>query len=124
MSKIGEWFKRWMFDRKEEKITITGFFDGWSLLHFFTFATIAHVVEIVHPFSWWVYAIGGSVIAYGWEIAEYFLQRKYPERWSNRCESWLNSWVSDPICDLLGVAVGVYIVKYYHGLSVLIKGII
>jgi hypothetical protein len=114
MSKIGEWFKRWWLDRKEGNITITGFVDYWSIIHWAFWCVVAHVVEIFLPCPWWIHLLYGLAGGYAWEAIEYPLQRKYPERWSNRVESMPNSFISDLLFNLLGVAFGAFVVKHYH----------
>jgi hypothetical protein len=121
LKEVKEWIKRWWFDHKEGSITVTGFFDGWSFIHLATWVAVAHVVELIHSNPWWFCIMYGLVGSYIWEIIEYPLQRHYPKRWSNRRESLPNSFISDPICNMTGLIIGVWIVKHYHYLATLMR---
>jgi hypothetical protein len=89
--------------------------DLWSVIHFGFFAFLASSVAAAWEPRLWVHAVYGLLTSYGWETFEYFGQRKWPEVWSGRIESWSNSWVGDPIVNMLGVLFGWFVVAYYRG---------
>ena len=87
------------------------FFDLWSIVHFCTFVGLGASVQALDK-PLWMTLIVLLVFAFGWEVIEAYTPIhnlvKFPE-------SWLNSWVSDPIVDMLGGAVGIWLVKIMNG---------
>ena len=47
------------------------------------------------------------LVAFGWELFEVFAHKKWPSVWESP-ESWLNSWVSDPLTVVLGLGIAFY----------------
>lgn len=89
-------------------------FDLWSIIHWAFFAFLGSSIAAWREPPLWIHLLYTAVLGFGWETAEYFLQRRYPEAWSNRLESWSNSWVGDPISNLSGIAFGWFVVAYYR----------
>ena len=95
-------------------ITIAPIFDLWSIIHFGFWAFISSSVGAAWEPPLWVHIFYTVIGSYVWEGIEYPLQRKYPARWSYRLESWQNSFISDPISNLLGAAFGWFVVAHYR----------
>lgn len=97
------------------KITTTPhMFDLWSIIHFGFWAFISSSVGAAWEPPLWVHLLYTLLGSYVWEGIEYPLQRKFPEKWSYRLESWQNSFIGDPISNLLGAAFGWFVVAYYR----------
>lgn len=79
--------------------------DVWSLVHLGVFAVAAHMLpwdDLPRLKIILLLALGATV---GWELFESwsgFLQGDHGG------EHWVNRWVSDPICNLLGTLTGYY----------------
>lgn len=95
-------------------ITIAPIFDLWSLIHFGFWAFISSTLGAIAEPPLWIHLVYGVIGSYLWEGIEYPLQRRYPAHWGYRIESKLNSFVGDPIANLLGVAFGWFVVAYYR----------
>jgi hypothetical protein len=91
---------------------VTGktFFDGPSVFHLsfwifmgscFAYAKIPMKRAMAAMF----------IIAYAWEVFERFAEKKWPTVWLNP-ESWLNSYVSDPLTGVVGLLVAYYLVRH------------
>jgi hypothetical protein len=91
-----------------------GFWDLWSIIHFGFWAFIASAVAAAWEPCLAVHLIYTLVLGFVWEIFEYFAQRKWPEKWSHKIEPWVNSWIADPIANLLGASFGWFVVAYYR----------
>lgn len=89
-------------------------FDLWSIIHWGFFAFLASSIAAWKEPPLWVHLLYSLALSYAWETVEYFLQRKYPDAWSNRIEPWTNSWLGDPLSNLLGAAFGWFVVAYYR----------
>jgi len=90
-------------------------FDWWVIPHIAFFIVLGSTVEAIWRLTkdrWWVHLIYGLGVGYGWEVLEHFLQRAYPDLWSNHIEHWANAWIVDPVTDLLGLAIGVAIARW------------
>jgi hypothetical protein len=84
------------------------FFDVWTIFHqaFWLFAGScfwAFRDTIEKPRA----LVVGLVMAYGWEVFERYAERRWPDRWLNP-ESWLNSYVSDPLTCVVGILAAWY----------------
>ena len=86
------------------------FFDTWSLVHFcfWVFASSFLVNAKLNP-VWSL--LGCLVVAYLWEVFEYFMAPKYPKIWKSP-ESWWNAWLSDPLMCVLGFLVVWYLLNH------------
>ena len=82
--------------------------DWWIIPHMAFFIFVASAVQAKWEPKWWVHVIVCTVLAFGWEIPEHFLQRAYPETWV-LIEHPLNAWVVDPLSDGLGWLIGALI---------------
>jgi len=88
-------------------ITSKSFFDVWSIAHLSFWIFIG---SCLWPFmkedSWWPKRIIALIIclifAFGWEIFEKYAEINWPKLWLHR-ESWINSWISDPLTTIIGV---------------------
>lgn len=89
-------------------------FDLWSIIHWAFFAFLASSVAAWKEPPLWVHIAYSAAVGLVWEVAEYFLQRTYTEAWSNRVEPWSNSWIGDPLVDILGGVFGWFVVAYYR----------
>jgi hypothetical protein len=82
------------------------FFDYWAIAHiafwFFIGSSVA-VSKSRRP----KLLVTCLSIAFLWEIFEKFAEKKWPTVWLSP-ESWLNSWVSDPVMCLVGVLISWY----------------
>lgn len=88
--------------------------DIWTFYHFAGFAFIFSTLTAIKPnWSWKVFIIIMVSLGFGWEIAEHFLQRVYPDMWSNVVEHWVNAWITDICSDIFGGVVGVAGVKWW-----------
>lgn len=90
-------------------------FDLWSVIHFCFWAFVSSSVAATWEPPLWVHLVYTLIIGYAWEVFEHFAQRRWPEKWSNRIEPWSNSWVADPLLNLLGASFGWFVVGYYRG---------
>lgn len=88
--------------------------DLWSVIHWAFWAFFASTISAVWEPPLWVHVVYTLTASYGWEGYEYWAQRKWPARWSNRIEPWYNSWLSDPIFNMAGTLFGWYVVAYYR----------
>lgn len=88
--------------------------DLWALIHLFFFAFLASTIHARFQPGWHIHALYWFPITYGWEVAEHFLQRAYPDVWGDIIEHWANAWVMDPICNAIGVIVGVLVADWSH----------
>jgi len=104
------------------------FIDVWALVHFAFWIFVGSSVWAVIRRSGWRWGRPAALLAclalaYGWEVAEFFLAPRFHglwgdwfiyqgalwggicEVWTPVCayESWWNSWVSDPLTCVLGV---------------------
>jgi hypothetical protein len=96
---------RWLYP------VITGrtFFDGPSVFH------LAFWVFMGSCFAYAKMPLKRSmivmaVLAYGWEIFERFAEKKWPTCWTHP-ESWYNSYLSDPLMGVVGVAFAYWLVR-------------
>ena len=92
---------------------ISPIFDWWIIPHIAFFIWIGSTVGVKWPklsYKW--HLVWMLALAFGWEIAEHFLQRAYPDAWSGFVEHWANAWVVDPITDLAGGFAGIAIGKW------------
>lgn len=84
-------------------------FDFWSLIHLaFWFIIGSQVAAMMKAKGWKALPLVisvGLIVAYGWEIFERHAERLWPLVW-NSPESWVNSWISDPLMCVLGLAIG------------------
>lgn len=80
------------------------FLDYWSLSHFgFWFVVGATLATASRG---WV-AVCCLAVAFGWEVFERFAEVTWPRVWLSP-ESWVNSWISDPLMCILGLLVAWY----------------
>ena len=92
---------------------ISPMIDWWAIPHIAFFIFIGSTISAFRPkWAWWKHLLWFLPLAFGWEFAEHFLQRAYPDAWSNVIEHWSNAWVLDPLTDLVGAAVGIAIGKW------------
>lgn len=90
---------------------VTGktFFDGWSIVHLAFWIVFGSTLAAFHvgedKTMWWMLGI-----ALGWEIFERLAEYMWPIVWAHP-ESWLNSWISDPLMGVLGVLIGYLIYR-------------
>lgn len=77
------------------------FFDWWSLVHFCFWVVVGSTLWACNTNEWFALA-GCLVVAYLWEVFEYFMAPRHPKIWKSP-ESWWNSWISDPLMCVLGV---------------------
>jgi hypothetical protein len=92
----------------------TSIFDWWSFIHFGFWAFIASSIAAGWEPKLWVHWTYVFILGYVWEVFEYWASRKWPDKWSGKIESWLNSWVGDPISNLSGATFGWFVVSYYR----------
>ena len=84
-------------------ITGYSFLDVWTLAHLGFWLVAGSTVRAFLP----KFKIGMSacmIVAYGWEVFEHFMAPRFPNIWEDP-ESWWNSWISDPLMCLVGVAL-------------------
>lgn len=82
------------------------FLDAWTIPHlgFWVFIGSTLWAVRVHRAVAVVYCL---ILALAWEGFEKYAEVRWPDRWLNP-ESWLNSWVSDPLTCVVGV-VGMFL---------------
>ena len=90
-------------------------FDFWSIIHFGFWAFIGSSIAAVAEPPLWIHIVYVFVAGTIWEMFEYYGERKWPEKWSNRIESWSNHWVGDYISNISGVTFGWFVVAFYRG---------
>lgn len=95
-------------------VVIAPIFDLWSLIHLGFWAFISSTVGAIWEPPLWVHLLYTLIGSYVWEGVEFPLQRKFPAKWGCRLESWQNSFIGDPISNLLGAAFGWFVVAYYR----------
>ena len=88
--------------------------DFWSIIHFGMWAFLSSTISATFEPPLWVHWLYTSVLGYAWEGIEYYLQRKFPAKWSNKTETWQNSWIGDPLSNLLGATFGWFVVAFYR----------
>jgi hypothetical protein len=82
------------------------FFDYWSLIHFFFWAVVGSTFAHTAMGRTKVFGIC-MALAYLWEFMERYLEVKYPNVFLTP-ESWVNSYVSDPLMCVIGLLVAWY----------------
>jgi hypothetical protein len=88
------------------------FFDKWSVVHLTGWFTLGANLQAIY-LGFWVSFVILLLTAFGWEILERTLLKKKIEH----PESWLNSWVSDPIVDMIGGLLGIWFVLTIQGFA-------
>lgn len=86
-------------------------FDWWMLPHLGFFIWLASAIHVKWQPKWWVHVLLWLSIAFGWEVAEHFMQRQWPDMWVV-VEHPLNAWVQDPITDGIGWLIGVFVGRW------------
>lgn len=88
--------------------------DWWTVAHVALPIWIASALHAKWEPKWWLHIILWLVYSYGWEGAEHFLQRAYPETWVV-VEHPLNAWVTDPLANGVGWLIGALIGRWSKG---------
>jgi len=60
--------------------------------------------------QWWFHLCWFVPLSIGWEVAEIFLERRFPDKWRGKIEHWSNKWIGDQISNGLGSLLGIWIV--------------
>jgi hypothetical protein len=95
---------------------ISPILDWWILPHLGIFIWLGSFVANKWPrASWWIHVVWVLALSYGWEIAEFFLQRAYPHLWADVIECGMNAWCVDPLTNLAGGLIGVAVGKWSQG---------
>lgn len=77
------------------------FFEVWTIVHLCFWIFIGSCLWALKMNKW--LAVSSALAAAGlWEVFERYAERKWPDKWLDP-ESWINSWVSDPLTALVGV---------------------
>jgi hypothetical protein len=89
-------------------IGLTGksFIDVWTLPHLGFWVFVGSTLWAFKLKSFTVFSIC-LALSYAWEIFERFAEVKWPDKWLSP-ESWLNSYISDPLTCVIGV-LGIWI---------------
>lgn len=82
--------------------------DWWVIPHVAFFVFLASTITAAFEPRPWVHLVVLVALSTGWEAAEYFLSRAYPETWVV-LESPLNAYVVDPLSNGFGYLVGALI---------------
>ena len=88
------------------------FIDVWTIFHlaFWVFmGSTLWAVKMPLPNA----LLGGVAAAYCWELFERYAEQRWPTIWLNP-ESWLNSYVSDPLTCVVGVAFAFYALENWR----------
>lgn len=95
---------------------ITGktFFDVWTLFHlafwFFmgsNFWSLRNFIELKYVL------LIGIFLSYIWEFFEKYAEKKWPNLWLNP-ESWLNSYISDPLTSIIAILSSYYVLNNWR----------
>jgi len=86
-------------------------FDWWVLPHLAFYLWLASAIHAKWEPPWWVHVLLCLACSYGWEGAEHFMQRAWPETWVV-LESPLNAWLIDPLSNGIGWCVGAFIGRW------------
>lgn len=95
-------------------ITLTPLVDLWSVIHFCFWAFLSSSISALWEPPLWIHVLYTVVASYIWEGIEFPLQRRIPELWSYRLESVWNSFITDPLFNILGSLFGWFVVAYYR----------
>jgi len=85
--------------------------DWWILPHFCLFLWLASSIHSAWEPRWWVHLLLWLGLSFGWEGAEHFLQRAFPETWIV-IEHPLNAWLVDPLSNGVGWLMGALIGRW------------
>jgi hypothetical protein len=94
------------------------FIDVWTLAHLSFWLFVGSLLwPVFSRESFWsrprMLAFGLCLIAaYGWELFERFAEKRWPQLWLHP-ESWLNSYVSDPLTTVVGVLGMMYLLDRF-----------
>jgi len=96
---------------------VGGILDWWAVPHLAFFIVLSSTLEALkgtrsHPWAWHRHLVLYLFLSFGWELVEYFLQRKYTEAWSHVIESPWNSWIIDPASNGLGYIIGYKVARW------------
>lgn len=77
------------------------FFDVWFIVHLSFWVFVGSNIWAIkaNRFKSLMWCL---VLALLWEVFEKFAEKKWPNLWLNP-ESFVNSWISDPLTVLIGV---------------------
>ena len=83
-------------------VTGVTFIDVWTLPHLGFWIVVGSTIwpfrERLSKYKAFFVCFG---VALAWEVFEKFAEHYWPERWLDP-ESWVNSWLSDPITCVVG----------------------
>lgn len=94
------------------------FFDEWSVIHFCIFCAIAGYVTMT-KLPWWGTMLIAVGAAFGWEVIEMVFEANQDTYVG---EVWYNRWISDPLVDLIGAGVGIWLVTRWKARNTKKKG--
>lgn len=90
------------------------FFDVWTIFHL---AFWVFMGSNFWALSRWIdrprALLVGLVLSFLWELFERYGERKWPDVWLTP-ESWLNSYVSDPLTCVVGMMAAWYALDHWR----------
>jgi hypothetical protein len=88
------------------------FLDAWTVFHLAFWLFFGSCVYFLKIPRWQILS-GCMALALAWEIFEKFAEKQWPHVWLNP-ESWVNSWISDPLTCVVGVLFSWYILDNWR----------
>jgi hypothetical protein len=82
------------------------FVDEWTVIHFSIFCACAGYLTMTKLPVWGIMLIA-TVAGFGWEFIELHFESQQD---TYHGEPWHNRWISDPIFDLAGAGLGIWLV--------------
>jgi hypothetical protein len=93
-------------------ITGKSFLDVWSIFHLSFWLFIGSCLWAWRVDRAWAYGVC-LALAYAWELFERYGEGHYPKVWLNP-ESWYNSYLSDPLTCVVGLAFAFYVLDNWR----------
>lgn len=90
------------------------FFDVWTIIHLCFWVFMGSNFWNMQPLlSLKGALILGLLLSYAWEVFERYAEVQHPVVWKNP-ETWLNSYVSDPLTSIIGILIAWYMLDNWR----------
>jgi hypothetical protein len=86
--------------------------DVWTIVHV-SFWIYAGSIGWSNKVKLWHMIIIGFALSLVWEAFEKFAEKKWPHLWLNP-ESFVNSWISDPLTSTIGICFIYYALNHWR----------